>query len=69
MTKFLTIWEVDTDRVPDNPEERYKNWTMMPGMVRKDLESGMATDWGMFAGRLAGYSISEGTGGKLILDC
>ncbi len=61
MTKFLTIWEVDTCRVPDKPEERYENWTMMLDMVKKDMESGRVTDWGMFAGRLAGYSISEGT--------
>jgi hypothetical protein len=52
--------------VPDKPEERYDNWTMMLNMIKKDMESGLA-DWGMFAGRLAGYSISEGSEQEIAL--
>lgn len=53
-------------RVPDKPEDRIRNWTMMLNMVKKDIESGMA-DWGMFAGRHAGYSISEGSEQEIAL--
>jgi hypothetical protein len=66
MGKFLAIWEVDTTRVPDKPEDRYKNWIMMLNMVKKDMESGVK-DWGMFAGRLAGYSITEGSEQEIAL--
>ncbi len=59
MTKFPNLWEVDTTKVPDKPDERYENWTMMLDMVKKDMETGGKMDWGMFAGRLAGYSITE----------
>ncbi len=68
MTKFLAIWEVDTSRVPDEPEERYESWTMMLNLVKKDMETGGKMDWGMFAGRLAGYSITEGTEQEISLE-
>lgn len=54
MTKFLTLWEVDTSKLPDSPEEQIKLWSEQLEMVKKD-----GCDWGMFAGRLSGYSISE----------
>ncbi len=60
MTKFLILWEVDTTKVSDKPEDRYKNMIKMLNMVKKDMESGLL-DWGMFAGRLSGYAIREGT--------
>lgn len=68
MTKFLAVWEVDTTKVPDKPEERFENWTMMLNMVKKDMESGGIMDWGMFAGRLAGYSICERTEQEIALE-
>ncbi len=68
MTKFLVLWEVDTSKVPDKPEEMYENWSMMLNMVKKDMESGGKMDWGMFAGRLAGYSISEMTEQEIALQ-
>ena len=66
MGKFLVLWEVDTTRIPANPEELYENWTVMLNLVKKDMESGLE-DWGMFAGRLAGYSINEGSEQEIAL--
>ncbi len=60
MTKFLTLWEMDTTKIPDKPKERIQNWTMLLNMVKKDFE-GRLQDWGLFAEGGAGYSISEGT--------
>lgn len=67
MGKFLVLWEVDTTKVSDKPEDRYENWIMMLNMVKKDIESGLE-DWGMFAGRLSGYSIREGTEQEIALE-
>ena len=66
MGKFLVLWEVDTTRIPANPEELYENWTVMLNLVKKDMESGLK-DWGMFAGRLSGYSINEGSEQEIAL--
>jgi hypothetical protein len=65
LTKFLVYWEVDTTKMPDKPEDLFQNWTMMLNMVKKDSA---IKDWGMFAGRLAGYSIREGTEQELALE-
>ena len=59
MAKFLTLWEVDTNRVPVDPKERITHWTMLLNLVKDDLKSG--GDWGEFAGGGRGYAISEGT--------
>ena len=62
MTKFLTLWKIDTTRIPNNPEERIKIDTIILDMVKEDLKHGLALEWGMFAGgTLAGYAICEGT--------
>jgi len=62
MTKFLTLWKIDTTRIPNNPEERIKIDTIILDMVKEDLKHGLALEWGMFAGgSQAGYSICEGT--------
>jgi hypothetical protein len=61
MAKFLTLWELDTTRLPVDPKERITNWTMLLNMVKDDLKSGRTTDWGEFAGGGRGYAIGEGT--------
>lgn len=68
MTKFLVLWEVDTTKVPDKPEERIENWTMMLNMVKEALDSCKMTDWGEFAGRTSGYAITEGTEQEIALQ-
>ncbi len=68
MTKFLVLWEVDVTKVADKPEERSENWTMMLNMVKEALDSGRMTDWGEFAGRISGYTITEGTEQEIALE-
>lgn len=53
MTKFLTLWEVDTSKLPESPEEQAKLLESQFEMIKKD-----GCEWGMFAGRLSGYSVS-----------
>ena len=62
MTKFLTLWKIETNRIPDSAKDRIKIDTMLLNMVKDDLKHGNTLEWGMFAGgSQAGYSICEGT--------
>ncbi|MEA1908039.1 MAG: hypothetical protein U9N43_03300 [Euryarchaeota archaeon] len=68
MAKFLTLWEVDTTRIPDNPEEQIRYHTMLLNMVKDSLKSDETMDWGEFAGGGRGYTISEGTEQELYMS-
>jgi hypothetical protein len=62
MTKYLILWRMDKDRIPDDPKEEMECNEKMMNMVKNDIESGKTLEWGMFAGgRTAGYAICEGT--------
>ena len=61
MTKFLTLWEIDRTRIPDNPEEQLQYWAMLLNMIKEDMKNGRTLDFGMFAGGYKGYIIREGT--------
>ncbi len=61
MAKFLTLWETDLTRVPENPEDQIALFTRLQDMVKKDLESGTIKDFGCFMSGFEGYSIGEGT--------
>ncbi len=61
MAKFLTLWEMDTTRIPESPEEEVRGYTMMVNMIKDDLKTGKTLEFGMFAGGLGGYVIREGT--------
>lgn len=65
MAKFLSLWEIDTTKMPDKPEEQIALYTKLLNMVKEDLEIKSKTvhkiDWGEFAGGGAGYGILEGT--------
>ena len=59
MTKFLTLWKVDTAKMPVSPEEQISLFTNLLNMVKEDFKNG--GDWGEFTGGGAGYFVSEGT--------
>lgn len=62
MTKYLILWRMDEDRIPEDPIEIMKGNEKFMGMVKEDIETGTTLEWGMFAGgRTAGYAICEGT--------
>ena len=62
MTKFLTLWEQDVTRIPDDPKEQSRVHSMLVNMVKEDMKRGVTLDWGMFAGgERSGYAICEGT--------
>jgi len=47
MTKFLTLWELDTTKLPEKPEERISSFTKLLNMVKEDFKA-HKTDWECF---------------------
>lgn len=66
MAKFLILWELDTTRVPESPEEQMVLFNRLMNMVDEDFKIGML-DWGEFVGGHTGYAINEGTEQELAL--
>jgi len=62
MTKYLILWKMDQNRIPEDPAEIMKRDEKFMSMIKEDMEKGKTLEWGMFAGgRTAGYVICEGT--------
>ncbi len=61
MGKYLTLWETDLNRVPEEPKEQLELFTKLTNMVKEDLKNGPTKDFGMFLGGDSGYTIEEGT--------
>jgi hypothetical protein len=61
MGKYLVLWEIDQSRVPVDAKERGAAWSLLLEIVKQDLKSGTAKDWGAFVGEINGYAIHEGT--------
>lgn len=61
MGKYLTLWEVDMSRVPEDPKEQLEFFEKIHSMVEEDLKNGSTKDFGMFLGGDKGYAIDEGT--------
>jgi hypothetical protein len=60
MAKYLLLWEVDPNKVPADRKERAALWGPMIQMVKQQMQEGTTKEWGVFAGGLQGYSVSEG---------
>ncbi|MFZ2070654.1 MAG: hypothetical protein WAV32_03420 [Halobacteriota archaeon] len=45
MAKFLILWEMDTTKLPESPEEQMVLSTRLLNMVKEEFKCGM-TDWG-----------------------
>jgi hypothetical protein len=60
MSKYLVLWEVDTNRAQINAKERGAAWLGMLAMIKQDMKDGKVNDWGSFVGETKGYSIMTG---------
>ena len=63
MTKFLTLFELDTTKLPEKPEEQIALYIEQLNMIKEDFKTKnpQMLDWGLFAGTNQGYSVCEGT--------
>lgn len=60
MGKYLLLWTLNPRLVPAEPKERASAWGTLLEMVKQDLGSGMAKDWGAFPGENRSYCVMEG---------
>ena len=61
MAKYLHMWELDTARLSQNPDELGLLMARILEMTKKDLRDNEFLDWGLFAGGTGGYAIGEGS--------
>ena len=61
MGRYLVLWELDESKIALDPKERATGWKTFMSMVKQDLETGTAKDWGGFVGQHKGYAVHEGT--------
>ncbi len=59
MTKYYVRWQMNSQLIPVNPEERIKLHLSLQGMVKEDIQAGKIKDWGVVAGETRGYAIIE----------
>jgi hypothetical protein len=67
MANYLSLWELDQSRLPEDARERAEGWKMLQAMVQADLDSGRLKDWGSFVGGHSGFVLCEGTSVELEL--
>jgi hypothetical protein len=60
MAKYLVLWELDEDKIPEDPKERGAAWTVMVDMVKQDMKANVHIDWGSYVGGGKGYAVSQG---------
>jgi len=59
MTKYLILWRLKAEELPDNPEEMEKVMGMLISSIAKDFADGNLLDWGLFLDGQFGYGIRE----------
>ena len=60
MAKYLITWETDESLWPIKSKEQAALGVRLGGMIKKDMEEGKITDWGVYIGGDKGYIIAEG---------
>jgi len=61
MGKYLLLWQLETNRVPEKTKDRALGWTMFLETVKNDMKKGIQIDWGAIIGEGRGYGIVEGS--------
>jgi hypothetical protein len=70
MTKFMTLWKIDTTRIPEDSGERTERDSHLLNLVKEEIKKGVILDWGMFASGdvIEGYTICEGAEQDIIWE-
>ncbi len=61
MGKYLILWDLDWDLIPQDLKERAAAWKVFLDFINEDMDKGMTKDWGTFVGNTSGYTVNEGT--------
>ncbi len=59
MPKYLTLWEMDTSKMPVDPRERMVLMQKNLEMVKQSLKERPGDEWGIFLGEAKGYVIGS----------
>ena len=59
MPKSWIRWQLNSQYIPADPEEKTKLWASMLERVKADLKAGMMTEWGNCYDGSGGYGLSE----------
>ena len=59
MAKYLLLWELNRDKIPDDPKARGEGWMMMIDMIKEDIKKGIHSEWGSYVGEMKGFTVSE----------
>ena len=59
MPKYLVLWRVKTEEIPDDPNEMERIMGMLMSNVAKDFKEGTTLDWGLFLDGQYGYGIRQ----------
>lgn len=62
MPKYLNIWEMDTSKMPTDPNERMMLIKKMSDMTKQWLKERPGSQWGMSLDGSHGFALSSGTG-------
>ncbi len=60
MARYLYLWEIDKTKIPIDPKERGKTWSLLMSVVKNDVEKGTIREWGSFVGETNGFFVAEG---------
>ncbi len=61
MAKYLMLWEIDFNRLPDDPKAKKALLLKTQEIVKQHVRERLIKDWGAFAGEHGGYAIFEGS--------
>ncbi len=61
MPRYLNLWEVDTTKMPTDPNERMMVIKKMNDMTKQTLKDHPGSMWGLSLDGLQGYSLSSPT--------
>lgn len=68
MGRYLSLWEIDPSKLPEDPEEQFELFNRLLDMVKEDIKNGIIKDFGTFLDGNSGYSIDEGTEEEIVLS-
>lgn len=61
MGRYLSLWEIDSSKLPADPKEQFELFNRLQNMVKEDIKNGKIIGFGMFLDGYSGYAIDEGT--------
>jgi len=59
MPRYISLWEMDTSRMPSDPKERLALLQKMIDMTKQSLKENPGSQWGTFVGENKGFSLSS----------